>query len=80
MAGKQFETLQGFRAKPSLVVNCCVTQTHAALLLRERKNVVLLKKKKKIRHRKPQIFFVNMNSLHKNSLSSLLSCKNRYTF
>lgn len=47
MAGKQFETLQGFRAKPSLVVNCCVTQTHAALLLRERKNVVLLKKKKK---------------------------------
>lgn len=47
MAGKQFETLQGFRAKPSLVVNCCVTQTHAALLLRERKNVVLFKKKKK---------------------------------
>lgn len=47
MAGKQFETLQGFRAKPSLVVNCCVTQTHAALLLRERKNVVLLKKQKK---------------------------------
>lgn len=45
MAGKQFETLQGFRAKPSLVVNCCVTQTHAALLLRERKNVVLFKKK-----------------------------------
>lgn len=45
MAGKQFETLQGFRAKPSLVVNCCVTQTHAALLLRERKNVVLFLKK-----------------------------------
>lgn len=33
MAGKQFETLQGFRAKPSLVVNCCVTELRAVLLL-----------------------------------------------
>lgn len=33
MAWKQFETLHRFGAKPSLVVNCCVKQTHAVLLL-----------------------------------------------
>jgi len=33
MAWKQFETLQGFRAKTSLVVNCCLTKLCAALLL-----------------------------------------------
>lgn len=32
MAWKQFETYR-FPAKPSLVVNCCVKQTHAVLLL-----------------------------------------------
>lgn len=33
MVGKQSETLQSFRAKPSLVVNCCVTLLHAVRLL-----------------------------------------------